>query len=207
MYQRTSTTDWYAATDQLSAELHHHDEGTGEHCVRVARLARLLGERLDLDSEAIRRLEMASLLHDIGKLHIPAETLLKPGALDEAEWVEMRQHPRHGFEMLQDTVELEPLAEIVHSHHERYDGSGYPRGLRSEEISLEARICAVVDAYEAMTSRRPYSEPLDHESAKQEVLRCAGTQFDPAVVDAFLEISHDEIIVALSGNREGALIA
>jgi len=129
-----------------------------------------------------------ALLHDIGKIGVPDAILLKPGPLDEAEWAEMRRHPQTGFNILKSIGFLKVPAEIVLSHQERWDGSGYPRALRGEEIHLGARIFAVADTLDAMTSDRPYRSSLGFARAVAEIGRCGGTQFDPAVVEAFLAI-------------------
>ncbi len=169
----------------LSVALEQHDAGTGVHSRRVARLATLLGQKLGLSRDRSQALGLAALLHDIGKLFLSDHILLKPGPLTDTEWEEMKQHPTHGYAILQQTDELSFVAEAVYSHHERYDGSGYPRGLEGEAIPVEARACAVVDAYDAMTSDRPYRRALPHEAAIEELQRCAGSQFDPRMVDAF----------------------
>jgi hypothetical protein len=135
-------------------------------------------------------LRWASLLHDIGKLSVPGELLRKSSAPDELEWEALRRHPAEGDRLLGPVREwLGPWAPAVEHHHEHFDGNGYPRGLRGEEISLGGRIVALADAFEAMTARRPYSRPVSPQAARQELVRRAGTQFDPDVCRAFLNIS------------------
>jgi HD-GYP domain-containing protein (c-di-GMP phosphodiesterase class II) len=133
-------------------------------------------------------MQRGSLLHDVGKIGVSDTILLKPGKLTEVEWVEMRKHPEIGYNMLRQVEFLENAAEIILSHHERWDGQGYPRRLRGEDIPLGARIFMVVDTFDSMTSDRPYRKALDTEKALAEVLRCRGAQFDPKVVEAFMDI-------------------
>jgi HD-GYP domain-containing protein (c-di-GMP phosphodiesterase class II) len=125
------------------------------------------------------------VLHDLGKLGVTDAILHKPGALDEGEWREIQRHPEVGARILEHAG-LHDIAAWVIAHHERVDGCGYPRRVAGEEIPVEARILAVADAYEAMIADRPYRDGLQPESAREELIRCAGTQFDPAVVEAFL---------------------
>ena len=128
-----------------------------------------------------------AMLHDIGKVGINDAILRKPGALTEAEWLEMRKHPEIGFRIAQNNVDLAPISEYILSHQERWDGTGYPRGLKGEEIPVLARILAIVDAFDAMTNERIYSKPKSPETAAEEILRCAGTQFDPTIARVFVE--------------------
>jgi len=162
-------------------ELHHHLHG-------VAALAAAVGRRLALDAEQLDELTRAAELHDVGKIAIPDEILHKPGALDAGEWELMRQHTIIGDRILGAAPAMRPVAEIVRASHERWDGGGYPDGLRGEQIPLGARIVSVCDAFHAMTSARPYQPTVDRDAALAELRRCAGTQFDPAVVDALLRV-------------------
>jgi response regulator RpfG family c-di-GMP phosphodiesterase len=132
------------------------------------------------------------MLHDIGKIGVRDAVLLKPGPLDEGEWVEMRRHPALGFEILRRIAFLERAALIPLHHQERWDGSGYPAGLRGEQICIGARVFAVVDTYDAVTSNRPYRRGRGYDIARDEITRCAGTQFDPNVVEAWLRVPADE---------------
>ena len=137
--------------------------------------------------------DLSALLHDIGKVGIPDAILHKPGPLTADEWKVMRQHPEIGRQILQQAGGIfGVLARIVVAHHERWDGAGYPLGLTQESIPLAARILAVVDSFDAMTARRVYREPLTIEEARQELQRCAGSQYDPEVVDAFLTILNEQ---------------
>jgi HD-GYP domain-containing protein (c-di-GMP phosphodiesterase class II) len=128
------------------------------------------------------------LLHDIGKIGIPDSILLKPGPLTPDEWKTMRTHPEIGKRLIEKIPFLRGAVPIVYSHHEKWDGSGYPRGLAAEGIPVGARIFAVVDAFDAMTFDRPYSRAIAFDAAKAELKRCAGSHFDPAVVEAFLRV-------------------
>jgi HD-GYP domain-containing protein (c-di-GMP phosphodiesterase class II) len=131
------------------------------------------------------------LLHDIGKIGIPDAILLKPGKLTQEEWSIMRRHPEIGKRLIENVPFLRGAIPVVYCHHEKYDGSGYPQGLRGEEIPLGARIFAVVDAFDAMTFDRPYSKAISFEGAKTEIKRCVGAHFDPAVVEAFFRVPED----------------
>ena len=156
------------------------------HAAEVAELALEVGRVLGLSSQELFELELAARLHDVGKRAIPLSILSKPAALNDAEWSMMRRHPEWGAEMLADVPGLEAVAEAIRAHHERWDGCGYPRGLAEEEIPLVGRIVAVCDAFSAMTTDRPYRCARTVSEAVAEVKRCAGTQFDPRVVAAFV---------------------
>ncbi|MBI1885138.1 MAG: HD domain-containing protein [Chloroflexi bacterium] len=171
----------------LCAALDLRDNVTHGHARRVAALASVVAWQMGLRKEEVRRIEKAAILHDIGKIGVADAVLSKPGPLDHDEWAEMRRHPELGYQMLEGIDFLQDVAEIVYSHHERYDGSGYPRGLKGDEIPLGARIFGVVDAYDAMTSHRPYRKPTSHRLAVEEIVKHSGTQFDPEVIKPFLE--------------------
>jgi diguanylate cyclase (GGDEF)-like protein/putative nucleotidyltransferase with HDIG domain len=171
----------------LCAALDIRDKLTHRHSQRVARMAVVMGRRLGLAEAHLTQLANAAVLHDIGKIGVADSVLSKPADLDENEWKEIRRHPELGYELLKGFDFLKEAAEIVVAHHERYDGAGYPRGLVGDEIPFAARIFAVIDAFDAMTSRRPYREPLSREQALEELLRNAGTQFDRRAVKAFVE--------------------
>lgn len=170
------------------------DHETAGHSFRVAHYALALAKKLGLEGEELKAIEWGGLLHDVGKMAVPDEILRKVGPLSEREWSIMRQHPGWGFEMLADIRFLQKTAlQIVYSHHERWDGEGYPTGLSGEEIPLAARIFAVVDTYDAMTSDRPYRRAGTHHAAVMELERVAGRQLDPQVVEAFRRIPEMEL--------------
>jgi HD-GYP domain-containing protein (c-di-GMP phosphodiesterase class II) len=143
---------------------------------------------LDLETVTIARVTAAARLHDIGKTTIPMRVLDKPGALDEAEWSQIRRHPDHGATIVAGFPQLEKYRAIVRSHHERVDGRGYPDGLLGSEIPYESRIIAVADAFHAMTVSRPYSRVRTPAMALAELMNCSGTQFEPEYVDAFVKM-------------------
>ena len=171
------------AISSLSTMVEGRDDYTEGHCQRIAELSVAVGLRMGLDERGIRDLTYAGLLHDIGKVAIPDAILLKPGPLDEEERRTMQQHCTIGRRILQSLQPLRQVAQIVEQHHERFDGTGYPRGLHGEQILLSARIIAVVDAFDAMTSSRPYRRALPREEAARRLRAGRGTQFDPDVVE------------------------
>lgn len=181
------------AVGAVVAAIDARDHETTGHSFRVAHYALALARDLELEPEQLRAIEWGALLHDVGKIAVPDAILRKTGRLTEEEWHVMRQHPSWGFEMLADVKFLESELEIVYSHHERWDGGGYPRGLRREEIPLAARIFAVADTYDSITSDRPYRRARGHSEAVTELCRVAGTQLDPEVVETFLGISEMEL--------------
>ncbi len=165
------------------------DHETSGHSFRVALYAVALGKAMGFHAEALKAIEWGALLHDVGKMVVPDEILRKMGPLTEGEWHIMKQHPSWGFDMLAEVSFLQPASlEIIYSHHERWDGAGYPRGIAGEAIPLSARIFAVVDTYDAITSDRPYRRARPHQYAVNELRRVAGQQLDPAVVEHFDEI-------------------
>jgi putative nucleotidyltransferase with HDIG domain len=154
----------------------------------VANLAIAVGREMGLSRTELDRLEKAALLHDVGKIGVPDAILRKPGPLTEDEWAEMRRHPAIGKNIIRDVPFLEDIAEIIYSHHERFDGGGYPRGLKGNEVPLGARIFSVVDAYDAMTSDRPYRKAGSPSAAVREIITHSGSQFDSEVVNVFLRV-------------------
>jgi len=173
---------------QLARSVEEKDEVTEGHCHRLERLAVATGERLNLGADQLITLSYAAYLHDVGKVKVPDEILNKPGPLTDEEWVEMRRHPDYGAEMLAGKEFLRDAARIVRAHHERYDGGGYPDELAGDAVPIEAQIIAVVDAYDAMVSDRPYRKALSQASALAELRKNAGSQFAPRVVTAFLRV-------------------
>ncbi len=176
----------------LVQALETRDYETHGHSERVVTFSLRLGYELGLEKEALRDLELGALLHDIGKIGVPDAILRKPARLNEEEWQKMKLHPIHGQKILRNIKFLEGAARIVGQHHEKWDGSGYPYGIRGEEIDIGARIFSVVDAFDAMVSDRVYRKGCSYEDALAELERCAGTQFDPLVVEAFKAIPKED---------------
>jgi response regulator RpfG family c-di-GMP phosphodiesterase len=176
----------------LTAALETRDSETHGHSERVVTYSLRLGREYGLSSEAMKSLEFGSLLHDIGKIGVPDSILRKPAKLTEEEWVRMREHPLHGQQILHGIEFLEGAARVVAQHHEKWDGTGYPLGLRNEEIDINARIFAVADAFDAITSDRVYRRGKPCEAAAQEVDDWAGRQFDPNVVEAFHRVPKED---------------
>lgn len=172
----------------LMATLYEKSIETQEHAERMKLYFSSLGMRLQLSSREMDELSLLAILHDIGKVGINPDILLKPAALTEKEWEEMKRHPEIGCRIAQSTPELAPIADYILAHHERWDGKGYPRGLKGEEIPLVCRIMAVADAYDAMTNDRIYRKAMSHEEALCELKSNAGTQFDPHIVRLFIDI-------------------
>ncbi len=184
-----SLEDAYRMTlKALAAALETRDTDTHGHSERVVSFSLRLGRELNLNEDELRGLEFGALLHDIGKIGIPDHILRKPAALTEEEWTTMRRHPALGEKILRGIEFLEGAAHVVAEHHERWDGTGYPLGLRATEIDLNARIFAVADAFDAMVSTRVYRAGKSYAAAAEELERHAGQQFDPEVVAAFLRI-------------------
>ena len=164
------------------------DEETEGHSKRVTAYTIALGRAMGLDTEQLKVIARGALLHDFGKIATPDSILLKPGKLDPEEMSLMREHCRRGYEIVRKIPFLKEASEIVYTHQERFDGKGYPRGLSGADIPLGARIFAIADTMDAMTSDRPYRKGTTFEAAREEIVRCAGGQFDPVVVEAFLRI-------------------
>ena len=156
----------------------------GEHTTAVSRLAVAVATELKLPAAACRGVELGALLHDVGKLSIPDRVLTKPGRLNELEWTAMQRHSSLGERLVAHIVQQPDVLAVVRSHHERWDGHGYPDGKRGEEIPLPARIVAVADAFQAMIEPRPYRDPRTRASAIEEITSESGHQFDPDCVDA-----------------------
>ena len=189
----SSQEEAYRATlKALGAALETRDHETHGHSERVVNFSLRLGVELGLDSEQLSALEFGALLHDIGKIGVPDAILRKPARLTAREWAEMRQHPLHGQSIMHGIEFLEGAARVVAQHHEQWDGSGYPLGLRGEEIDLNARIFSVADAFDAMTSNRVYRAARSYEAAASELDQYAGRQFDPQVVAAFHRVPREE---------------
>ena len=176
----------------LTAALETRDSETHGHSERVVSYSLRLGREYGLNSEQMKSLEFGSLLHDIGKIGVPDSILRKPAKLTEEEWVRMREHPHHGQQILRGIEFLQGASRVVAQHHEKWDGSGYPLGLRGEDIDVCARIFAVADAFDAITSDRVYRRGKTYEAAAQELDDWAGRQFDPKVVEAFHRVPKED---------------
>jgi putative nucleotidyltransferase with HDIG domain len=185
----------------LSRAIEARDPHTRGHSARVTALAEAIARRLGWNEERLAVLQVGGPLHDIGKLAISDEVLGKPGRLDEEELAQIREHPKLGARILLRVAALRGALPYVLYHHERWDGTGYPTGRSGEEIPVEARVLAVADAFDAMTSDRPYRRALSPDDALAEVSRCAGSQFDPEIVRIFLELFREsEALPALAAS-------
>ena len=181
----------------LAEALDQRDSGTARHSQTVGRLCEMMAGELGLDEDRVQRLRLAGILHDIGKIAVPDSILRKPGPLTDDEWVQMRRHPELGARIL-SSRELDDVREWILAHHERPDGTGYPKGLKAEEIPLEASIVAVADAFEAMTSDRVYRPGMPQKAAREQLIEHAGSQFDEDVVWALLRALDREGVPAIS---------
>ena len=179
-YEQTLTT--------LMRALDAREKEIGSHSERVMNYTQLLADACGVKNAELSQMAKGALLHDIGKIGVSDIILLKPGKLTDEEWLEMKKHPQIGSEILAGIPFLKEAAEFVLSHHERFDGKGYPFGLRGQDIPLSARIFAIVDTLDAMTSDRVYRQALPFAVMLEEIKRCSGTQFDPEIVSLFLKI-------------------
>ena len=164
------------------------------HAERVQQLSYKMGVQLGLTSRQLADLALLGQVHDLGKVGIPDHILFKPETLSEEEWDIMKMHPEKGYRIASSSPDLANIAEFILKHHEHWDGSGYPLGLKGKEIPIECRILGIVDAFDAMTSERPYSNAMDEKAATAELKRCAGSQFDPALVEVFIAIFDDNCV-------------
>lgn len=181
-----------AITSSLLRTLHEKHSETEEHTMRIKTMSFKLGKRLGLPQDKLDELELLGLLHDIGKIGIPEQILLKPAKLTNEEWVIMKTHTEIGYRIAKSTPELSHIADEILSHHERYDGTGYPNGLKGEDIPLLARIINVVDSFDVMTHKREYKSAKDMNYAIEELKRCSSTQFDPHIVSEFLDLLQED---------------
>jgi putative nucleotidyltransferase with HDIG domain len=172
--------------------LEQKDPGTWTHCKRAAAFATVLAQALKLDEEEVRTIACGALLHEIGKLEIPGAILRKPAVLTAEERLIMRGYCLYGYEIVRKEASLQDAAEIVRSHRERFDGTGYPRGLKGEVIPLGARIVAVVEAFEMLVRDRPHRGPRAFADARAEIQHWSGRMFDPRIVDAFLNVPDED---------------
>ncbi|HAA89513.1 MAG TPA: hypothetical protein DCE07_02880 [Peptococcaceae bacterium] len=194
VYQRKlfeSKSQHHAIISSLEQTLWEVTQETREHAKRVQKISRKIGEAIGLSERELEELELLARLHDIGKVTVPREILNKEGPLTPEEWKIVKRHVEAGYRIAQSSYELAPIAEAILYHHERWDGKGYPQGLKGEEIPLLSRILAIADAYEVMTTGRPYRRAVSREEAVEEIRRNAGTQFDPHLVEVFLKVVSD----------------
>jgi HD-GYP domain-containing protein (c-di-GMP phosphodiesterase class II) len=184
------------------------DLNTGVHSTRLAEWGVRVGQELGLEEDALRDLEVAALLHDIGKIGIPDSILKKPAKLEADEYALMKKHPEYGWAVLRMLPGFERAALYILHHHESFDGKGYPAGLRGSEIPIASRIVSVTDAFDAMVSSRPYRQGLPFDEAIRRLILGSGTQFDPAVVQSFLPLAHAEMetVFAAAGTEVSAAL-
>ena len=190
---RPAASSHSAIVASIKATMIEKSQETEEHAERLAILSRAVAMELNLPQSDQDKLELLATLHDIGKIGISDQILTKQGKLSAEEWVEMKRHPEIGYRIAMASSELIPVAESILCHHERWDGSGYPKGLSGESIPLLSRILAVVDSYDAMTQDRPYRKAMTHEEAIEEVVRNSGTQFDPRIAELFVRLLKKKI--------------
>jgi HD-GYP domain-containing protein (c-di-GMP phosphodiesterase class II) len=184
------------------------DLNTGVHSTRLAEWALHVAGELGLDESQLGDIEIAALLHDIGKVGIPDAILNKPGKLAEDEYALMKKHPEYGWAVLRQIPGMKAASLIILHHHESFDGKGYPAGLIGEEIPIGSRIVSVIDAFDAMVSNRPYRNGLPSDEAQRRLIACSGTQFDPDVVKHFLPLARAEMnhVFAAAGTSVSAVL-
>jgi putative nucleotidyltransferase with HDIG domain len=178
------------------------DSETRDHTIRVTELTLALARRFSLPEESLSHIWRGALLHDIGKIGIPDSILLKPGPLNEEEWQVMRQHPVHAYNLLNAIGYLRPALDIPRYHHEKWDGSGYPEGLRGADIPFAARMFAIIDVWDALINDRPYRAAWPQERVTRYIRSLSGSHFDPEVVNVFLELVEAE---STDGKLEAAV--
>ena len=184
---------WLHFLENMSNGVNSIVSRSGKHSVHVANLGKDVAEKLGIWGNDLRSIYWGAILHDVGKVGISKEILLKSGPLSAREWIMMETHPTIGANIVSATKSLQSIAPIVQAHQERFDGQGYPHGLKGEDIPLGARVLTVVDAYDAMTDDRPYRDAFSHEDAMDEILKHRGSQFDPQVVDVFLDMVNGRV--------------
>lgn len=181
---------YLSTVKSLASAIDAKDEYTRHHSTRVTEFTLKIAKSMRFSEKELEDLELASLLHDIGKIAVPERILNKPSKLTDQEFASIKEHPGRGKTILEPVLELKEISQVVLEHHEKYDGTGYPNGLKGREIPLGARIMAVADAYDSITSDRPYRRASSHRRAVKEIIRCSRTQFDPEVVEHFLKVCH-----------------
>jgi putative two-component system response regulator len=186
-----------ASLIMLANAIELRDVYTRGHVERVMNYGQAIAEQLSWSAASKNQLRYGSILHDIGKIHIAEEILSKDGPLTQDEWIEMRRHPELGAELIQGIHYLEPAISVILYHHERWNGSGYPFGLKEESIPEAARVVAIADSFDAMTTRRPYRKELSPQEAYKEILAGSGSQYDPAIVKAFESVWEAKNIQAI----------
>ena len=191
---------FYKTIKSISSALDAKDPYTHGHSLRVTLYSLILAKELNLTDKTLEEIELAGLLHDIGKIGIPQSILCKPGKLTDEEFAVMKSHPKNSEKLVSSIKKLSGITEWLKAHHEKWDGSGYPGHLKGEEIPISARIIALADTYDAMTSTRSYRRALEHEVAIDEIKRCAGTQFDPNLAALFVKLQ--DTIKAAKENPE-----
>lgn len=182
---------FYKTIKSIAHALDAKDQYTHGHSLRVTLYSMALAKKLNLPDNLLEEIETTGLLHDIGKIAIPEKILLKPGKLTDEEFEIIKKHPEFGEHLINGIGKLKLISNWLKYHHERYDGKGYPEGLKGEDIPISSRIIAIADTYDAMTSTRSYRPALSHEEAIGEIQRCAGTQFDPKLAEIFISISEE----------------
>ncbi|MFI4988576.1 MAG: HD-GYP domain-containing protein [Alphaproteobacteria bacterium] len=187
-YYHLMASEHAQSVKALQLALESRDLYTGQHSTKVAEISRAIGTRLGLSPERQNALYLVGLVHDIGKIRIPTEILTRPGTLNEPEWMLIKSHPQVGHDILRPLETSWPLAEIVLQHHERLDGNGYPRGLRGNDILLEARILSVADMVDSMARHRPYRPALSRDACIGEIAADKGVRYDAAAVDACVSL-------------------
>jgi len=186
LYERSSIRS--KTIDLIMNTLFEKSNREARHSNRVSALCYTLASKMNFNEDAINQMRIAGLIHDIGKIGVDEKILNKPGRLTIEERRDIERHPEIGWKILSSTAEFSELAQFVLSHHENWDGSGYPNGLKGEAIPLEARIISVADSYDAMTSERSYKKGMSKEAAIEELKRCSGTQFDPEIIEVFVDM-------------------
>ncbi len=181
---------YLSTVKSLASAIDAKDEYTRHHSTRVTEFTLKIAHNMGLSEKELEDLELAALLHDIGKIAVPEHILNKPDKLTTEEFASIKEHPARGQIILEPVKELKEIGKVVRAHHERYDGTGYPDGVKGSEIPLGSRIMGIADAYDSITSDRPYRNASSHRRAVKEIIRCSGTQFDPEVVEHFLEVYH-----------------